>query len=154
MSGQEALQLAQFRLMAERQIEQLGRAIRSQRKKLGLSIPQLAAKLPVDPKTIERWELARSGGAMDNLSRIADALETTADDLLAASLEREPKPADLGQLTAPLSSADAEALRKMLDEVRDGQEELASMLAEVRDGQRRLLRLEEPGEPTEEATGS
>lgn len=101
LSGQEMVRLAQFRLMAEEQIQRLGRAIRKRREDLELSMPQLAAKLPVDPKTIERWELAKTGGAMDNLSQIAKALNTTVDDLLAQSLKRPEQsetPDVLGQL--------------------------------------------------------
>lgn len=74
--------------MAEEQIENLGAAIQRVReaKSPKMSRAKLAREIPVDPKTIERWERGTSGGAHDSLGPIADALGTTVDALLAEAI--------------------------------------------------------------------
>lgn len=89
LSPQQLRQLADFREMAEAHLQRLGRAIQARREKLGLSRPELGRKVSAHEKTVERWEKARTAGALDNLEVIAKALEfDSPDDLLAAAMER------------------------------------------------------------------
>jgi len=87
LPGHELSRLARFRLQVEAQLTNLGRAIERERKAKGWSRARLAREIPVDPKTVERWEKGTSGGAMESLGNIAKALGVELDQLLAAQLE-------------------------------------------------------------------
>jgi transcriptional regulator with XRE-family HTH domain len=81
-----ALKLARFELMAKAQLVNLGAAIRERREELGLSHARLAQRIPVDPKTVSRWEKGNTAGAYDSLDVIAEHLETSADALQARAI--------------------------------------------------------------------
>ena len=88
MSSQEVRKLADFRAMAEAHIERLGRAIQARRKEVGWSRARLGREVSAHEKTVERWEKAQTGGALENLEQIAAALDMDADALLAAAMPR------------------------------------------------------------------
>lgn len=110
LSAHELTRLARFREMAEQQLVSLGAAIQAERERHGWSRSTLGKKIPVEEKTVERWEKGMTGGAMDSLTLIAEALETTTDDLLAAAATHgKPKPPeDGGDLMDALSGASRE----------------------------------------------
>lgn len=89
LSGQQLEQLARFSLMVEHHLARVGRAIEIRRLELGLSRPQLARLIPVADKTVERWEKGQSGGADSQLDRVAEVMDTTSADMLAAALAEE-----------------------------------------------------------------
>jgi transcriptional regulator with XRE-family HTH domain len=91
LSAHELSRLARFKQMAEEQLLNLGAAIEDARIEKGLSRSALGRKIPVEAKTVERWEKGQTGGAMDSLTPIADALDTTADLLLAAAAAKSRK---------------------------------------------------------------
>lgn len=129
MSRHHARRVEQFRAMAEVQLERLGVAIQDARERRGWSRSRLAREIPVDTKTVERWEKALTGGAMDNLGKIAEALGTTADELLAASL---PERQHNGRSPLDALSPDADQsdrIEAKLDEVLD---RLTAMSARLR----------------------
>lgn len=66
----------------------LRQAIRERREKVGLSQEDLARRLNVSLRTLSRWELGqdKKDSVNANLERIAQALDTTAEDLTAKSL--------------------------------------------------------------------
>jgi transcriptional regulator with XRE-family HTH domain len=83
--------LATVRLMADAHKERVGAAIRKRRDELDLSQAALAAKIPVAEKTLRRWENGESFGHMDNLERLAEALDTTVDKLMAGPTKAKPQ---------------------------------------------------------------
>jgi transcriptional regulator with XRE-family HTH domain len=87
--------LATVRLMADAHKERVGAAIRERRDELDLSQAALAAKIPVAEKTLRRWENGESFGHMDNLERLAEALETTVDKLMAGPEKAKGQTPDL-----------------------------------------------------------
>lgn len=91
LSGSHLARMARFRLVAERHLENLGAAIRKERERRKLSRRELGDQVGAVEKTIERWENGKSGGAMEALDAIADALRVSTDDImaLAAQLGRE-----------------------------------------------------------------
>jgi len=60
----------------------LGKKVRARRKHLGISMKQVSDYLGLDPKTINRIELARKECHITTLRRIADALWTDVASLL------------------------------------------------------------------------
>src|SRR6266508_849569 len=68
----------------------LARRVRGHREALGLTVEQVAERARMDPdfvRLVERQPVALTGGA---LIRLADALDTTASDLLGAMPEQAP----------------------------------------------------------------
>lgn len=62
--------------------EQLGRNIRHFRKAKGMTQAVLAEKLFVTPQNISKWENGQSAPDVDNLCRVAEALDVSVDRLL------------------------------------------------------------------------
>lgn len=89
LSSQRLRQMAEFRRMVETHLQRVGRAIQIRREELGWSRARLAREIPVDPKTVERWEKARTAGASAELDRIAGAMQTTSAAMLAAAVAEE-----------------------------------------------------------------
>lgn len=56
--------------------------IRSYRKALGMTQAELAEKLGLAPNTLSQYETGKREPDMDTLSRLADALEVSVDELL------------------------------------------------------------------------
>jgi transcriptional regulator with XRE-family HTH domain len=138
LSAHELARLARFREMAERQLLHLGAAIADARKAKNWSRSALGKKIPVEEKTVERWEKGQTGGAMESLEVIAAALETTSDDLLAAAAAkgaptRKPESNDLlGALNgAGRESALEEAVSELTKKVVALETALTGELAKV-----------------------
>ena len=67
----------------------IGKRIRELRKRAGMTQPQLAERVGVHETTIRRWEQETDKGpdtAM--IMKLADALNTTAENLLSESVEK------------------------------------------------------------------
>lgn len=136
LSSQELSRLARFRQQVERQLVHLGSAIQDARKAKKWSRARLAREIPVDPKTVERWETGKTGGAMESLSVIAEALDTTTDDLLAAAASKgQPeKTADLMDALSKSSdvpAAIAEAVEALRLELVATRTQLLAEIAKV-----------------------
>jgi transcriptional regulator with XRE-family HTH domain len=86
MSGEHALRLARFRLMAERHMENLGAAVWRTRNERELSRSELGGLVGASEKTVERWEKGTHGGLMEALPAVARELQTTADALMALAV--------------------------------------------------------------------
>ena len=122
MSAHQLDRLARFRAMAERHVKRVGRAIQLRREDLGWSRPQLARAIPVADKTVTRWERGETGGASEQLDRIAKVMDTTSEAMMAAALSEERSddpPADppLEALSAPVSGSDLDDLRARLERI-------------------------------------
>lgn len=142
--------------MAERQLQNLGAAIEDARKEKGLSRSGLARLIPVEAKTVERWEKGRTGGAMENLRSIANSLGTTTDDLLAAAAAKgSPTPQGNADLMDSLKDAEAsgslgpveEQIDSTYSELSESLDRLHAELAEIR-------KLLEPVARTRKGTGN
>ena len=72
--------------MAGDQKAALRLAIRQRRKEIGLSQEELARRLNVSVQTVGRWEREKASAAFSRLGEIAEALETTTDELNARAL--------------------------------------------------------------------
>lgn len=72
--------------MAGDQKAALRLAIRQRREEIGLSQEELARRLDVSIQTVGRWEREKAGAAFSRLGEIAEALETTPDELNAQAL--------------------------------------------------------------------
>jgi transcriptional regulator with XRE-family HTH domain len=72
--------------MPDAQIQHLGAAIRRKRDERRWSRSRLAREIPVDPKTVERWEKGLSGGAYESLDSIAKGLESTPEEIITLAL--------------------------------------------------------------------
>lgn len=120
--------MAEFRRMVESHLQRVGRAIQIRRKELGWSRARLAREIPVDPKTVERWEKARTAGASAELDRIAVAMSTTSEAMLARAAEEEKREGSpLDALSGPVSATDLAELRERLDRI---EQALGLLLAE------------------------
>jgi transcriptional regulator with XRE-family HTH domain len=60
----------------------LGRRIRSERERLGMTQAQLAAEIGVSRSAVAQWETGRSGQVGGNLARVAEALGMEVGSLL------------------------------------------------------------------------
>lgn len=111
LSAHDLTRLARFKQMAEEQLRNLGAAIEDARQEKKWSRSKLAREIPVEAKTVERWEKGQTGGAMESLGSIAKALDTTTDNLLAAAAAkgRTAVEADLSPLDALSKSGDLPA---------------------------------------------
>lgn len=72
--------------MAGDQKAALRLAIRQRREEIGLSQEELARRLNVSVQTVGRWEREKASAAFSRLGEIAEALETTTDELNARAL--------------------------------------------------------------------
>ena len=72
--------------MAGDQKAALRLAIRQRREEIGLSQEELARRLNVSVQTVGRWEREIASAAFSRLGEIAEALETTTDELNARAL--------------------------------------------------------------------
>ena len=66
---------------------EFGKFLTQLRKKVHLSQTQLGAKVGVSSKTISNWENGKGKPGLDVVSRLADALEVSLDELLRSSPE-------------------------------------------------------------------
>lgn len=144
MSAQQLRGLAEWRAMAERQLRNLGAAIQRAREDKGWSRARLAREIPVDPKTVERWEKGQTGGAMESLDNIARALGREPDTIIADSLPA-PTESETPDLMEELSSDRLAALERSVAEILERQDQILAMI------ERRLL---ERAEAEDEALGS
>jgi transcriptional regulator with XRE-family HTH domain len=98
---------ATLEAMHGRQKAALRQAIRQRREAIGLSQEDLARRLDVSLRTLSRWERNQDkrDNVSPNLERIAEALDTTADQLTADALVIAGGPED-----RPLESDEVVAL--------------------------------------------
>jgi transcriptional regulator with XRE-family HTH domain len=68
-------------------VETVGERIKKLRKKKGLTQAQLAARVNVSPQVISNWERGYSGLDHDDVARLADALDESADFILSGKRE-------------------------------------------------------------------
>ncbi|MCP3031276.1 helix-turn-helix domain-containing protein [Halobacillus sp. A1] len=71
--------------------------IRSLRKKRRLTQTMLAEKVGVSPQVVSNWERQYTSPDLEDLSKIAHALHTTADYLLGLSDEKEDEMREIKQ---------------------------------------------------------
>jgi transcriptional regulator with XRE-family HTH domain len=131
LSAQELSRLARFREMAERQLVNLGAAIEDARKAKGWSRSTLAKQIPVEEKTVERWEKGKTGGAMDSLETIAKALDTSSDDLLAAAAAKGKQASDEAGSDLMEEFSERSADGKLAREVADLRKEVSGIAGEL-----------------------
>lgn len=150
MSAHDLNRLARFRAMAEQHIKRVGRAIQLRREELGWSRPQLARAIPVADKTVERWETGKTGGASEQLDRIAKVMSTSSAAMIAAAMKEERDAGGEPQADSPLdrlSGTPSES--ELAGEVRELQSETAELrseLSEVRSDLQLVLSLLQRGE--------
>lgn len=72
--------------------------IRSLRKERRLTQSMLAEKVGVSPQVVSNWERNYTSPDLDDLTKIANALHTTADYLLGLSDEQEDEMREIKQL--------------------------------------------------------
>lgn len=114
-----------MRTMAGEQKSALRLAIRQRREELGLSQEEVARRLDVSVQTVGRWERGqgKKGAAFSRLDEIAQALETTADQLNAKALLIAGHPVD--------QALDADDLRGLLLSMRGQLADLQAKVARV-----------------------
>lgn len=78
-------------LFGERELRQLGRAVRSAREKAGLSQTQMADKAGLSIRPVRELEAGRSSPSLATIVAIVDALSITLDGLIAAARVKEPR---------------------------------------------------------------
>lgn len=67
-------------------LEALGRRIRAERERLGMTQAALAARIGVSRSAVAQWETGRSGQVGSNLARVAEALQVGIGRLLLGSV--------------------------------------------------------------------
>lgn len=87
----------QNRFFGERELRQLGRAVRNVREKAALSQAQLAENAGLTVRPLRELEAGRSSPSLSTILAIAEALSVSLDDLIAAARAR---PALYGVLAA------------------------------------------------------
>lgn len=88
----------QGHLFGERELRQLGRAIREARERGGLSQSRLADDAGLSARAVRELEAGRSSPSLATIMAIVDALSVTLDELIAAARARRPA---FGLLRAP-----------------------------------------------------
>lgn len=91
LSATQRVHSLTVQLMAEKQRERLGKAMRARRRELDLSPGYVAEALFISGKTLERWERGETMGAIRAVDQIAEVLDTT-EELLLAGAPEEKKP--------------------------------------------------------------
>lgn len=75
----------QAHLFGERELRQLGRAVRDAREKAGLNQSQLAAQSGLSARALRELEAGRSSPSLATILAIVDTLSMTLDELIAAA---------------------------------------------------------------------
>ena len=80
----------------------LGENMMQQRKRRGLSQQALADEIHVVRQTISKWEKNLPVTDAEALTRLADALDTTVQELLGVPAEKSDEPADVAAVSGGL----------------------------------------------------
>lgn len=78
----------QNQLFGERELRQLGRAVREARERMGISQSQLAGDSGLSARAVRELEAGRSSPSLATIVAIVDALSMTLDELIAAARAR------------------------------------------------------------------
>lgn len=81
----------------------LGENMMQLRKRKGMSQQALADEIHVVRQTISKWEKNLSVPDAEALTRLADALDTTVQDLLGVPAEKAGEPADVAEALAQIN---------------------------------------------------
>lgn len=81
----------------------LGENMMQMRKRKGLSQQALADEIHVVRQTISKWEKNLSVPDAETLTRLADALDTTVQELLGVPAEKSAEPADVAEALAQIN---------------------------------------------------
>lgn len=76
----------------------IGKIISSLRKEKGMTQNELAQKMNVTDKAVSKWERNLSCPDVNSITRLAEVLGTTVDELLNAPTKQENKKLDAGEL--------------------------------------------------------
>lgn len=125
VSATNGSQRARFALMVALHREMVGQRIAARRLEIGLSQETLGDRVGVRARTISRWETGGSLGRIENLERVASALETSVADLMTPITEADGKPTDL-------NISPVEVLRDQLSRIEGKLDELLSAQAAER----------------------
>lgn len=94
MMGTSEAQRARLQLVAAEFVERLGARMREQRETLGLSMAEVARRMPgkVSENQVYRWELGKHQPKPDTLEALAKVLGTTVATLMAPTPDKTVTP--------------------------------------------------------------
>lgn len=110
---------ARLRLVVVMHRETIGQRIAERRKALDLSQEALADRIGVRAQTVSRWERGANLGRINNLDRVAGALEISVGDLMADLNGDVDAAGPLDELASTDLATELQAIRDQLDRIEE-----------------------------------